>query len=78
MKTHGNNEIKDMTVREYFAAQALQGILSGPLMTPDDPSNDLHFHEIPALAVSYADELVRALNKDPASLQRRLQRPNYN
>lgn len=58
---------KDMTIREYFAAMAMQGLLSDaknqPLsVAPYAPD------EIVALfgksAVAYADALIEALNKE--------------
>ena len=47
-----------LTKREYFAAKALQGILSAPYTGNWVPE------EFAEMAVQMADELVRQLNKE--------------
>jgi hypothetical protein len=45
-----------LTKREYFAAAALSGLLTGV-------RNGLHAAEVARLAVTHADALLEALNK---------------
>ena len=47
--------IPDMTLREYYAGLALQGLLSRPI--------DLKRHEFAQASVELADELIEALNE---------------
>lgn len=49
-----------LTKREYFAAAALQGLLAA------EPDYSLSIEHIAVTAVGYADELIRALNRQSA------------
>jgi hypothetical protein len=42
-----------MTLRDYFAAKAMQGLLA-------DPSNDMYIEDIAKLAYEYADAMLKA------------------
>lgn len=46
-----------LTVREYFAAKALDGMLANPDIESISPS------ETAGVAIAYADALIAALNK---------------
>lgn len=47
-----------ITVREYFSAKAMQGLLSTPTLDPNETAED-----VAQLAVRLADALIGALNK---------------
>jgi hypothetical protein len=49
-----------MTMRQYYAGLAMQGILSSAFINPSDLSNEKGISE---LAVTYSDALIRELNK---------------
>ena len=59
MKTIGNTSITYLTKREYFAAMAMQGILSNAEAYRNHPSPGEY---IIRDAIEYADELIRELN----------------
>lgn len=51
-----------LTKREYFAALALQGIVSSNEMM--GKSLNEHYSRTSQMAISYADALINELNKD--------------
>jgi hypothetical protein len=56
-----NGEIfstRGLTKREYFAAMAMQGLLS------TEQGYHLHEHKLSEYALSYADSLINELNKE--------------
>ncbi|QSV55614.1 MAG: hypothetical protein HEP80_18815 [Dolichospermum sp. UKL201] len=50
---------RGLSKREYFAALALQGILSNPFLNPDEYNPNLNA----CLAIEAADTLIHRLNK---------------
>lgn len=73
--THGNDSINvvtyeeskevansGLTKREYFAAMAMQGILSN---SKDWTDSDRCLNWVSESSVKYADSLIEALNKTP-------------
>lgn len=59
----GNRMLSDLTIREYFAAMALQGMLANAAFTERAYELDLQ----PAMsgtAVKLADALIAALNQE--------------
>jgi len=61
MKTIGNTPITYLTKREYFAAMAMQGILSNAEAYRNHPSPGEY---IIRNAIEYADELIKELNTE--------------
>lgn len=55
--TDQNNALGGLTARHYFAAMAMQGLLSDPTATESMPRD-----EIARTAVGMADALIRSLN----------------
>ncbi len=58
-KGYGGDE-DGMTIREYFAIMALQGMLSGVGVNYINPANPM----VAPTAVKYADMLIEELNKE--------------
>jgi hypothetical protein len=60
-----DKECKKLDERKYFRAQfagmALQGLLASPDVLPANTDGTVYLAE---LAVIYADELIKALNKE--------------
>ena len=52
---------KGITKREYFAAQALQGLLANQYQCPRDPDD---FQEIAEKSIAAADALLEELGND--------------
>lgn len=61
----GYGEADGLTKREYFAAIAMQGLLAGEtLVDEDDPLRLRPVQEWAAAAVTHADALIAALNRE--------------
>jgi hypothetical protein len=57
MKTHPNDSASNLTKREYFAAMALQGLLS-------DSNSKGSYKQFVKDAVKMADALIEELNEN--------------
>lgn len=55
---HGHFEESGLTKREYFAAMAMQGLLSNPRVT-----DNMEFSRIVFDATYYADQLLKQLEQ---------------
>jgi hypothetical protein len=58
---HGSGQ-SGLTKREYFAAMAMQGIITADLESEKDASLPASSVVTAALSVKYADSLIAALN----------------
>ncbi|MGL5941905.1 MAG: hypothetical protein ACRC2S_16320 [Waterburya sp.] len=58
-----------ITVREYFAAKALQGLLTNPALVERiwDETGWKTRDDIPSISVEFADELIKALKQSGSS-----------
>jgi hypothetical protein len=58
----------ELTIREYFAILALQGLLAAPDVDVRDGAGYVDTSKLTDWAVLYADALIRSLNADMGEL----------
>ncbi len=59
-----SNNTKGMSIREYFAAMAMQGLLANNIYhNPNEKSNMVSVPNLAKAATDYADALILELNK---------------
>lgn len=62
-KTNGSDLIEFLTIREYFAAKAMQGFLANPDFSITDKE------KIANSSVIFANKLIHALNHEETHLE---------
>lgn len=63
--SHMNEAHHGLTKREYFAAKAMQGLLSNNIYhNPNEKHEMISVYDLSRAAIDYADELLKQLDHD--------------